>query len=237
LLQQRKDSNLQSKRHRDALRKANGVMEERIAGLELQLKEVLDTVHTAGTTAAELRDRIVSENTDKARILRETQALANQRNRMARENLKTGHSVLNTRQDVRGISESRTGYIEAVGRLSDENAHLRRQIEEEQQRLDSLVESARYQKQQVWEQQEELRRDANSVEDERQALRQADERDLAWLAGRADAIARATSQDGHHKQTHRGLLHLRDAALRLWRVLDEITTERLFEESGLGGST
>eukprot|EP00401_Gymnodinium_catenatum_P019930 CAMPEP_0117586852 /NCGR_PEP_ID=MMETSP0784-20121206/68959_1 /TAXON_ID=39447 /ORGANISM="" /LENGTH=271 /DNA_ID=CAMNT_0005388013 /DNA_START=25 /DNA_END=836 /DNA_ORIENTATION=+ len=176
-----------------------GEMEARVQDLEKKLQEIEGTRMEAITIAEELRQRLDKRLQQKTRCECEIQALEAQCDDATRRN-KAGEQA-----------------VYAASSEDQENAVLRRQLAEERHRYEALSKDWELQSGELRRRTREAHAEIERTRATRQHMELQLQTDVAWIAGRADAVARALAREGCLPNAERAMRGLRDFALETER--------------------
>merc|ERR1711907_578351 len=101
---------------------------------------------------------------------------------------------------LHGISEMRNDYFDTMRALVAENQSLRAELEKEQERLNEVQAIASADARGIEQYEKDVKNAIAELTAERARQRAEEQTELAWLAGRADSVAKTLKKDNRCPQ-------------------------------------
>merc|ERR1712072_83538 len=142
--------------------------------------------------------------------------------RLMQEGKSASVVVRNDQETLHDVSETRNEYFDTMRELVAENQELRSQLEREQESLNELQAIASADARGVALYEKEIKQTISDLVAERGRARREEQAELAWLAGRADTLAKMLKKDGRAPDAIPHLVALRDITLEASAALQDL---------------
>lgn len=182
-------------------------LETQVRLLTTQLNNLKAANSARAQEIPDLQWRIDRQKEAKARATRAIEALRKRRNRIIRRGRDATQNVQQDWGAALLAADSRNEYFDHVRQLMKENKQLKEQIQKDK----NNQKSAR----------KRLEKDLKASKSERAKIAGEEQRNLAWLAGRADAAIKELAGESRRERSIQGLTDLRDVTLEVLQSLKD----------------